>query len=167
MKQMSTNYFLAIKRYPDSLVEIKKEIWTGFYHMISTDDAPQYEHCNLDWCKYLKIQANNEPFKHKPALNAEVQECIKPIFKKLTNDDLLRRWLGKNIQNNIKCYDKTLWTIVSKHTFLESRRIRRPNIVGHLQWRTYDPPEDDGSHGLLTPSGLLFMNTREIRMMRG
>lgn len=91
IKQMSRNYSLTIKRYPDSLVKIKKEIWTGFYHMISTDDTPQHKHCNLDWCKYLKTQANNEPFKHKPALNAEVQEYVKPIFKKLTNDDLLRR----------------------------------------------------------------------------
>ena len=118
MKNMSTHYSLAIQRHEDSLIDMKKEIWAGFYHMISTDNAPQHDHCNPDWCKYLQAKAKNEPFTHKPALSAEVQEYVKPAFEKLTNDDLLKRCLGKNTQNNNECYNKTLWAIVPKNTFV-------------------------------------------------
>ncbi|KAL7290794.1 hypothetical protein TKK_0015538 [Trichogramma kaykai] len=118
MKQMSINYSLAIQRYPDSLAEMKREIWAGFYHMISTDAEPQHTYCNSDWCKYLKAQDGNVVFKHKPALSAEVQELVKPVFEQLTDEKLLRRCLGKNTQNNNECYNKTLWALVPKSTFV-------------------------------------------------
>lgn len=118
MKQMSTNYSLAIQRYPDSITEMKREIWAGFYHLISTDAEPQHSYCNPEWCKYLKAQTDNVAFKHKPALSAEVQELVKPVFEQLTNEELLRRCLGKNTQNNNECYNKTLWAIVPKATFV-------------------------------------------------
>ncbi|KAL7290815.1 hypothetical protein TKK_0015558 [Trichogramma kaykai] len=118
MKQMSINYSLAIQRYPDSLAEMKREVWAGFYHMISTDAEPQHTYCNSDWCKYLKAQDGNVVFKHKPALSAEVQELVKPVFEQLIDEKLLRRCLGKNTQNNNECYNKTLWALVPKSTFV-------------------------------------------------
>lgn len=118
MKEMSTYYSLAIQRYPNSQQVMKREIWAGYFHRISNDDEPQHEYCNPDWCKYLKAQTDNLSFKHKPALSAEVQEYVKPVVEKLTNDDLLKRCLGKNTQNNNECYNKTLWAIVPKHTFV-------------------------------------------------
>lgn len=105
MKDMSAHYSLAIQRNPDSLENMKKEIWAGFYHKISTDALPQHEKCNPEWCKYLKAKADNTPFMHKPALSAEVQELVKPVFEKLTNDELLSRCLGRNTQNNNECYN--------------------------------------------------------------
>lgn len=118
MKTMSTNYALAIQRYPDSVENMEKEIWAGFYHLISTDAAPRHEYCNPDWCKYLKAQADNIPFTHKPALSEEVQEYVKPIFERLTEKELLMRCLGKNTQNNNESYNKTLWSIIPKHNFV-------------------------------------------------
>ncbi|KAL7290895.1 hypothetical protein TKK_0015625 [Trichogramma kaykai] len=97
---------------------MKREIWAGFYHMISTDAEPQHTYCNSDWCKYLKAQDGNVVFKHKPALSAEVQELVKPVFEQLIDEKLLRRCLGKNTQNNNECYNKTLWALVPKSTFV-------------------------------------------------
>lgn len=117
MKEMSNHYSLAIQRNPDSLEDMKNEIWAGFYHKISTDAKPQHDKCNPAWCKYLKAQATNTAFVHKPALSEEVQNYVKPIYEKLTNDELLTRCLGRNTQNNNECYNKTLWAVVPKHTF--------------------------------------------------
>lgn len=117
MKKMSINYGLAIQRHPDSLDNMRNEIWAGFYHYISTDDAPQHQYCNEEWCKYLKAQKHKTPFKHEPALNSEVQELIKPVFDQLSNEELLTRCLGRNTQNNNECFNKTLWAIVPKQTF--------------------------------------------------
>ena len=68
MKKMSTHYSLAIQRHEDSLIDMEKEIWAGFYHMISTDKAPQHDHCYPDWFKYLQAEAKNEPFLHTSLL---------------------------------------------------------------------------------------------------
>lgn len=57
-------------------------------------------------------------YKPKPALTTKDQEYIKPVFVKLANDELLKRCLGRNIQNNNEYYNKTLGAIISKHMFL-------------------------------------------------
>lgn len=114
MKEMSAHYSLAIHRNPDSVEEMKKEIWARFYHKISTDALPQHDNCNPEWCKYLQAKAKNTKFTHKPALSLEVQELIKPVFEKLTNDELLARCLGRNTQNNNECYNSTVWAVVPK-----------------------------------------------------
>ena len=71
-----------------------------------------------DWCPYLKAQAKNITYNHKPALSEEVQEIVKPMFEKLTRKELLTRCLGKNTQNKNECYNKTSWSIAPKHTFV-------------------------------------------------
>ena len=117
MKEVSTYYGLAIQRYPDSIEEMEREIWATFYHKISTGKNPQHDKCNIEWCGYLQAQANNTVYEHKPALSPLVEAYVKPVFEKLTDHELLKRCLGKNTQNSNECYNKTLWSVVQKHTF--------------------------------------------------
>lgn len=123
MGKMSKYYALAIQRNPESVEDMTKEIWAIFYHAISTDAKPQHHKCNAEWCPYLKAQANKEVYKHKPALNDEVQEYLKPVFEKLTDPELLKRCVGKNTQNNNECFNGCLWMIVPKHIFVGHETI--------------------------------------------
>ena len=40
VKELSQNYGLAVRRNCDSVENMQKEIWAGFYHKISTDMKP-------------------------------------------------------------------------------------------------------------------------------
>lgn len=119
MKELSRNYGLAIKRHPDSVEEMRKEIWAGFYHKISTDSNPQHSYCSESWCKYKIAVKNNSvhKFKHPPALAQDVQEVLKPIYDDLTKQELLERCLGGNTQNNNESFNNCVWSKAPKHIF--------------------------------------------------
>lgn len=119
MKELSKNYGLAIQRHHNSVEEMRKEIWAGFYHKISTDSNPQHSYCSESWCKYKKAVKNNtaHKFKHPPALAEDVQEVLKPIYDDLTKQELLERCLGGNTQNNNESFNKCVWSMAPKHIF--------------------------------------------------
>ena len=118
MKEMSLFYSLAIQNNPDDLQAMKNAIWAGYYHRISTDKNPQHQFCCKSWCKYLKSKDEGKtPEPHKPPLSDLVQEYVKPVYEDLTNDELLRRCLGKNTQNNNEPFNATVWSLVPKHLF--------------------------------------------------
>lgn len=119
MKELSTNYSLAIQRNSNSVECMRNEIWAGYYHKISTDSKPQHTYCSDSWCKYKKAEANNalKNYKHPPALASDVQEVLKPIYEDLTKTELLERCLGGNTQNNNECFNSTVWAMAPKHVF--------------------------------------------------
>lgn len=84
---------------------MEKDTWVSYFHKIS-DENPQHHMCDPEWCAYLKAKMNNTVYKHKPPLSSQVQEYVRPVYEKLPNNDLLKRCLGKNTQNNNECYNK-------------------------------------------------------------
>ncbi|CAB3252833.1 unnamed protein product [Arctia plantaginis] len=99
-------YGLAIRRHPDSLEDMKKEVWATYYHKCSSDKNPQHQFCpegEDSSCKWRKAEAKNEldQFHHdKPHLISQVQVAIKPVFEDLSKDELLIRCIGAETQNN-------------------------------------------------------------------
>lgn len=118
IREMSTYYSLAIQRHPDSLEDMKNEIWASYYHKISTDEFPQHEFCNYEWCKYTQNTAAGEEYTHPPPLDPEIQELVKEVYTSLTDEELLKRCLGKNNQNNNECYNSCLWQLAPKHSYV-------------------------------------------------
>lgn len=76
--EMTKYYGLAIRRHPESIEEIRKDIWATFYHKISTDSNPQHQNCPAGesiWCKWRRAEflGKAEQFKHdKPPLSEAV-----------------------------------------------------------------------------------------------
>ncbi|CAH2105036.1 unnamed protein product [Euphydryas editha] len=126
MKKLSRNYGLAIQRHPDSVEEMRKEIWAGFFHKISTDSNPQHSYCSETWCKYKITVKNNSvhKFKHPPALAKDVQEVLKPIYDDLTKQELLERCLGGNTQNNNESFNNCVWSMAPKHIFCGKKIVK-------------------------------------------
>lgn len=48
---------------------LRKKIWTDYYHLVSTGINPQHNFCDPSWYKYLKATAEKNEFHHKTALN--------------------------------------------------------------------------------------------------
>lgn len=118
IRDISTYYALAVQRYPNSVQDMKNEIWATFYHKISTDEFPQHDHCHYDWCKYVQNTAAGVEYEHPPALDPQVQSAVKEIYTSLTADDLLKRCIGKHNQNNNECYNSCLWQLCPKHSYV-------------------------------------------------
>ncbi|KYN11371.1 hypothetical protein ALC57_16474 [Trachymyrmex cornetzi] len=127
MIQLGVYYRLAIMRNENSVDEIKKAMWATYYHLISTDEKPQHSYCpeGLDsWCKYQKCKAENkeETFIHPPAFNKDTA-ILKPIYEELSSDDLLKRCLDRNTQNNNEAFNHCVWNLAPKHIFIGQKTL--------------------------------------------
>nr|XP_046489071.1 uncharacterized protein LOC124222295 [Neodiprion pinetum] len=122
MLKMSTYYGLAITRNCHSLEEMKKAVWATFYHMTSTDENPQHSYCSDSWCKYQQLKAENQEstYEHPVTFDEQVTNLIKPVYETLASDDLLKRCLGGNTQNNNESFNHCVWNFAPKHTFTGS-----------------------------------------------
>lgn len=119
MLKMSTYYGLAITRNCQSLEEMKRAVWATFYHMTSTDENPQHFYCPDSWCKYQQLKAENQEstYEHPVTFDEQVINLIKPVYETLASDDLLKRCLGGNTQNNNESFNHCVWNFAPKHTF--------------------------------------------------
>lgn len=121
IKELTIYFGLAIRRHPDSVEEMRKEIWATFFHKCSSDENPQHQNCpegEDSWCKWQQAAAKGEvdKFRHdKPPLTPKVQEVIRPIYEELTKDELLHRCLGSETQNNNESLNSLIWTFAPKH----------------------------------------------------
>jgi len=110
MLKMSTYYGLAIMRHPDSLEKMKNAVLATFYHMTSTNANPQHLYCPEganSWCEYqrLKVEKKESTFEHPVIFDEETIKLLKSVYDDLSNDDLLRRCLGGNTQNNNESFN--------------------------------------------------------------
>ncbi|KAL1488468.1 hypothetical protein ABEB36_014939 [Hypothenemus hampei] len=99
-------YGLAIRRYSDSLENMKTAVWATYYHYSSTDTTPNHQMCpkGVDlWCSYQRTEANGEIDSYTydyPSLPQNVLIAIKPIYEDLSADNLLSRCIGGYNQNS-------------------------------------------------------------------
>ena len=95
-------YGQCIRNYVGDLDGMKEAIWAIFGHMICNDNLTLEEQHNLcpkgkdSWCKYW---SDNKNYDESKRLSAVFIPEIRPIFKDLTNENLLNRCLRGLTQN--------------------------------------------------------------------
>jgi len=117
--ELSIYYGLAIRRNPESIEKMKNDIWATLYHKNSTDEKPQHEKCppgESSWCSWQRAKTANtlENYHHKSALPDKVFQAIEPVYKELSNDDLLNRCIGGFTQNSNESFNSTIWAMAPK-----------------------------------------------------
>lgn len=117
--ELAIYYGLAIRRNCDSIEKMKNAIWATLDHKMSTDENPQHDRCPAgedSWCSWQKAKAANtlDEYKHNPPMETEVFETIKPIYERLSSDDLLTRCIGGYTQNNNESFNSTVWAMAPK-----------------------------------------------------
>lgn len=121
IKELTLHYGNAI-RSNDTVESMKNVIWATFHHKCSTDDVPQHDHCPSgpdSWCTWqrAKVAGTLAEYKHKPALHVDVQQAIKPIYKALSDEELLERCIGHFTQNANESFHSVVWKIATKESF--------------------------------------------------
>lgn len=120
--ELSKYYGNAIRNNNENVEKMKKAIMATLYHKCSTDAYPQHQFCPEgadSWCTWQKAKAEKKlnNYKHKPALPDDVFKVILPIYKDLSNEDLLTRCIGGYTQNTNESFNNLIWKIAPKTLF--------------------------------------------------
>jgi len=112
-------YGLAIRRNPDSIEQMRNDIWATLYHKLSTNENPQHDKCPVgvdSWCTWQrsKVLGTLSTYEHKNPMHKDVFDAVKPIYEELSSDDLLSRCLGGYTQNNNESFNAVVWSIAPK-----------------------------------------------------
>lgn len=83
----------------------------------------------LEWSKFLQSKEKQEPFTHKPMLDAGIRGYILPVFESLSSD-LQKRCLGRKTQNSNECYNNSFWSISPKS------KLSGKNVTEIASWIT-------------------------------
>lgn len=119
--QIQTYYGLAIRRNSDSLQNMVKDIWALYYHKVSTDDDPHHGLCpkgETSWCGYQKAIFGNKTYSHKNSVPVCIMEFIKPIFRSLSDKELLKKCLHGKTQNPNESVNAVIWSRLPKTGFV-------------------------------------------------
>lgn len=120
---LQTYYGLAIRRNNHSVKDMKAAIWASFLHKASTDEHPQHMLCPKDkdsWCGFQRAALYCTKYQHKHSLPSSVIDAIKPIYRDLTDEKLLKKCLHGQTQNLNESFNKCIWTRVPKTVFVTS-----------------------------------------------
>mgnify|MGYP000371403211 CR=1 FL=1 len=124
--KMQTYYGLAIRRNTEDVEKMKTAVWATFFHKASTNGKPQHQLCPKgpdSWCGYQKAAANAAEYDHKHYLPFTVMETIKPIFRELSDVNLLKKCLHGHTQNQNESFNNCIWERVPKTTFVGHKII--------------------------------------------
>ncbi|GFY12281.1 uncharacterized protein TNCV_283841 [Trichonephila clavipes] len=98
---------------------MQQGIWEIFLHKISTDENPQHGFCPSGpdtWCCCKKAQLEHKVYHHK--LPVAVVEALMPIFRDLSDPELLKKYLHGNTQNSYESINNVIWSCAPQKTFV-------------------------------------------------
>lgn len=125
--QIQNYYGLAIRRNCTVSVEnMHKAIWAEYFHILSSNEDPQHELCDETWCKYRLAIKNKEHYDHNQHfhLPPDVMSFIKPVFRDLSDKNLLARCLKGQTQNQNESFNSVVWNHIPKTTFVHLRTLK-------------------------------------------
>ena len=101
--KMQNYYGIAIRSNIGSLNTMKSNILATLFHCASNDERPYHSaYCPKgedSWCGYQRDKAKNtKTYKHGKGLPREIIEELKPVYARLSEDDLLRKCLDGKTQ---------------------------------------------------------------------
>ena len=100
---------------------------------MSTEEAPQHHNCPHgieSWCIFNKAEADGAPFPQHDAstigtwVTPEIGQAIIPIYKRMTDPNLLQRMTTGATQNANKSFNSMIWALSPKKTFVGSKKVQ-------------------------------------------
>ena len=128
--QMQNYYGKAIRDNSGNIENMKTSIWAIYHHMIKDDTLSLEEQHKLcpkgkdSWCKFWKDKENNTAtYNDDKRLPHVFLHELKPIFTRLSKDDLLGRCLKGLTQNQNESVNGQVWSRCPKSRYCGKRRV--------------------------------------------
>ena len=126
INKMQNYYGLAIRKNKNNLKGMVNDVMAGLYHIASSDSNPQHSLCprgNESWCAWQRAQATGKRnYKHKSVLPEAIVEEVIPIYRDLSEEQLLSRCLDSYTQNPNESLNKLIWARCPKKIY-QGRKV--------------------------------------------
>ncbi|XP_028414795.1 uncharacterized protein LOC114537882 [Dendronephthya gigantea] len=123
--KLQNYYGIAIRSNPGDLEAMKKAILASLFHCASSDNNKWHNaYCPSgydSWCGFMRDKASGKnEYKHGKGLPINVVAAIKPIYAKLSNNELLSKCLDCKTQNQNESFNGMVWNRLPKQVFVGS-----------------------------------------------
>lgn len=138
IEKIQNYYGKAIKDQAPDINKMKDAIYASLFHMVSTDDHPHHRFCppgKESWCHYQRSLVDiNQKRAHKPTISKEIGEKLLPIYKRMTDTDLLKRCLRNKTQNANESFNSLIWRRCPKTEFISLRTLETAVAMAILEF---------------------------------
>ncbi|KAJ8873249.1 hypothetical protein PR048_026883 [Dryococelus australis] len=120
-------YGWTMRRNSNNLQVMRGSVWAEYFHLLSFDD-PQHGLCPKgaeSWCKYQRAKTKDECYKYADHFHVPrvMVEEMKPIFRDLSEPELLKKCLHGRTQNSNENVNSVIWNRLPKTTFIGVRTL--------------------------------------------
>jgi hypothetical protein len=120
--KLQNYYGIAIRSNPGNLEAMKKAVLASMYHCAASKRRNIHNLCPDGpdgWCRFKQDRANNTS-KYKPGagLPDNILKLVKPIYERLSNDELLKKCLDGKTQNQNESLNGMIWKRLPKIVFV-------------------------------------------------
>lgn len=120
--KLQNYYGIAIRSNSGDLKAMKSAIYASLFHCASSSKRNLHHHCPdgpSSWCRFKQDKANNtSKYVPGPGLPDHIIKLIKPIFERLSSDDLLSKCLDGKTQNQNESLNGMIWNRIPKNIFV-------------------------------------------------
>ena len=141
MKQWSQYYRNAIVKHAPNVAKTRDAIWAIYEHNVSTQDQPQHDKCDVDWCWWQQAMAagldpeeSHREGRHDPPLPLPAAERLLPLFERLTKPDLLKRCMSLGTSNANESLHSLIWRRAPKAVFASRGTVEIACALGIVQF---------------------------------
>lgn len=106
---------------------MSKAVWAIYFHKLSSDAFPQHGLCPSgedSWCGYNKALETNEEYTHKHSLPEAVLAAIKPVFRALSDKNILEKCSHGKTQNPNESFNNCIWKRLPKTIFVGLKTLK-------------------------------------------
>ena len=119
------NYYgIAVRSNPGDLDGMKKSILASLFHCALSETNNWHRYCpegETSWCGLMRDKAKGTTdYKHGKSLPMSVVTAIKPIYSRLSADELLVKCLDCKTQNQNESLNGMIWNRLPKQVFIQS-----------------------------------------------
>ena len=120
--RLQNYYGIAIRSNANNLEGMKKAILASLFHCASSKNGEYHNYCpdgKDSWCGFKADKAKgSSTYKAGPGLPMKVIAEVKPIFARLSDEDLLRKCLHGRTLNQNESFNRMIWDRIPKTTFV-------------------------------------------------
>ena len=157
MKKWSQYYRNAVVKHAPDVAKTRDAIWAIYQHSVSTEDDPQHDNCDVDWCWWQQAMAagvdpeeRRREGRHDPPLPLPAAERLLPLFERLSKPDLLERCMSLGTSNANESLHSVIWRRASKAVFATRSTVEIAVAFGVVQFNCGGRVLLDASNAVIT-----------------
>lgn len=143
--KLQSNYGKAIRRNvkpgdlssdeaKEQIKKMQNDIMAVLYHSCNISEKKRHKYCPSgkdSWCQYQRSGTFENKDHH---LDPVFLELLEPVFRRLSDESLLRRCLPGFSQNNNESINSLVWARAPKHKFHGPQRVEMAAMGAILQF---------------------------------